>query len=149
MNKAHKQSGAALLVGLLLLLVLTILGLSVVDSSSLQGNMSRNSQFRVHSYQVALSEIVAQLTDFDIDISPLDAALLNGTEPRTGADVFMQPANFTQTVSLDYVGEGLPPAGYSVDTYVGRLYELNSRAQVNNTGIFSDQTQGFNYAGPK
>ena len=144
-----KQQGAALVVGLVLLLVLTILGVSVADSMSLQSNMARNSQFSVHSYQVALSEIAAQLLDLDEDIAPLDNALLNGTEPRTGDDIFMQPANFNQTVQFDYIGEGLPPPGYSVDSYVGRLFELNSRAQLNNTGIFSDQTQGFNYAGPK
>ncbi len=149
MKQVIKQSGAALVVALVLLLVMTILGVAVVDSSNLQGNMSRNSQFRVHSYQVALSEISAQLQDIENNIAALDDALVNGTVNRVGGDIFMQPANFAQTVRIDYIGEGMPPPGYSVDTYVGRIFEIDSRAQVNNTGIFSDQTQGLNYAGPK
>ena len=144
-----QQRGATLMVSLVLLLVLTVIGISAVHNTSLQSRMSLNSQFQVQAHQVALSEINAQIVDLEQDLGVLDDTLLNGLQERTGDDVFMQPDKYEQTVSFEYQGEGLPPVGYSVDAYVGRLYELNSRAQLDNTGIFSDQTQGFNYAGPK
>jgi len=149
MNPQNLQQGATLLVSLVMLLILTLVGLSAVENVNLQTHMARNSQFSIHSYQIALSEIRAQLKDLETDIAPLNAATINGTEDRLGDDISMQPDKFTQTVSYEYIGEGLPPTGFSVDTFVGRIYELDSRAQLDNTGIFSDQTQGLNYAGPK
>lgn len=145
---ARHQEGATLIVSLILLLVLTIVGISTIESVNLQSLMARNSQFQVESYQVALSEIEAQLEALEVDLGPLTDAVTEGTETRTGDDIVMQPDHFDQTVIYTYAGEGLPPPGYSVDIYVGRLFELNSRAQMDNTGIFSDQTQGLNYAGP-
>ena len=134
---------------LILLLVLTVVGLSAVENVALQSRMARNSEFKVETYQIALSEISAQQTMLQEDITPLDTALADGTLNQGEGDIVMNPGNVTQTVSYDYVGTGVPPEGYSVDIFVGRHFELNSRAQVNNTGIFSDQTQGLNYAGPK
>ena len=145
---ARHQEGATLIVSLILLLVLTIVGISTIESVNLQSLMARNSQFQVESYQVALSEIEAQLEALEVDLGPLTDAVTEGTETRTGDDIVMQPDHFDQTVIYTYAGEGLAPPGYSVDIYVGRLFELNSRAQMDNTGIFSDQTQGLNYAGP-
>ena len=149
MKQPETQRGATLLVSLVMLLILTLVGLSAVENVNLQTHMARNSQYFIHSYQVALSEIQAQLSDLETDIAPLNAATFNGIENRVGDDISMQPDKFTQTVSFEYIGEGLPPTGFSVDTFVGRIYELDSRAQLTNTGIFSDQTQGLNYAGPK
>ena len=54
---ARHQEGATLIVSLILLLVLTIVGISTIESVNLQSLMARNSQFQVESYQVALSEI--------------------------------------------------------------------------------------------
>lgn len=144
-----KQGGAALIVSLILLLVLTVVGLSAVENVALQSKMARNSEFKVQTYQIALSEIAAQQTQLAVDLAPLDTALDDGSLVQTGDDIVMQPGDVTQTVSFDYVGTGVPPEGYSIDEFVGRHFELNSRAQMDNTGIFSDQTQGLNYAGPK
>jgi len=125
------------------------MGVSSIESVNLQTNMARNSQFNIHAYQVALSEINAQLAALNTDMSSLNQAVINGSEAQTGDALQMQPDNFTQTVAFSYIGTGLPPTGYSVDTYIGRRFELDSRAQVSSTGIASDQTQGLNYAGPK
>lgn len=149
LRSAGDQRGATLIVSLILLLVLTIVGLSAIEGVNLQSQMARNSQFQVQSYQVALSEIQAQLAALEIDLGPLDTAVVDGVVNREGDDISMRPDHFAQIVSYSYEGEGLPPPGYSVDAFVGRRFELNSRAQLDSTGIFSDQTQGLNYAGPK
>ena len=149
MNQVNNQKGATLVVSLVLLLILTLMGISASENVNLQAHMARTSQFQIHAYQIALSEIKAQLLVLDTDIASLNSAAVNGTDAQTGDEIAMQPQHFNQTVGYAYMGEGLPQTGYSVDTYIGRLFELNSRAQVNNTGVFSDQTQGLNYAGPK
>jgi hypothetical protein len=148
-KRPNNQQGATLLDSLVQLLVLTIVGLAAIDDANMQTKMARNSQFEVESYQIALSEIMAQLEMLALDIAPLVRAIWEGTVVRVGDEIAMQPPAVTQAVAYEYIGEGLPPPGFSVDAFVGRRFELDSRAQKNNTGIFSDQTQGLNYAGPK
>ena len=80
MKQINKQSGATLIVSLILLLVLTLVGVSAIEDVTLQAHMARNSQFQVHTYQVALSEINGQLSILDTDINVLNAAVVNGTE---------------------------------------------------------------------
>ena len=98
---------------------------------------------------MAISEVSAQLSSFEQDFTPLTTTIDSGTEQIAGEALAMQREKFTQTVSLEYTGAGLPGQGFSIDDYMGRYYELDSRAQANNTGIFSDQTQGITYVGPK
>lgn len=49
----NSQSGAALIVGLLLLLVLTLLAVSSVNTSSLELTMAGNSQMQENAFQAA------------------------------------------------------------------------------------------------
>ena len=48
-----KQSGAILVVGLVLLLVLTVLGISTMSTASLELSMSGNDQFAENAFQLA------------------------------------------------------------------------------------------------
>jgi type IV pilus assembly protein PilX len=50
---SHRQSGAALVIGLILLLVLTILAISGVNSASLEFFMAGNEQYRQNAFQAA------------------------------------------------------------------------------------------------
>jgi type IV pilus assembly protein PilX len=52
-----KQSGAALIVGLILLLVLTVLGVSGMNTSRMEVRMAGNMQFRQDAFQLAESGI--------------------------------------------------------------------------------------------
>lgn len=49
----HRQQGAALVVGLLLLLVLTLLAVSGMNSASLEFVMAGNEQYRSNAFQAA------------------------------------------------------------------------------------------------
>ena len=57
MNKTMKnpknQQGAALIVGLVLLLVMTVLGVSTMRTASLELNMAGNNQFFQNAFQLA------------------------------------------------------------------------------------------------
>lgn len=49
----HKQRGAALVVGLILLMVLTVLGVSGMNTSTLELTMASNAQFQQDAFQAA------------------------------------------------------------------------------------------------
>jgi type IV pilus assembly protein PilX len=57
MNRTSRQSGAALVIGLLLLLVLTILAVSGMNSASLEFVMAGNEQYRANAFSAAESGI--------------------------------------------------------------------------------------------
>jgi type IV pilus assembly protein PilX len=52
-----KQNGATLIVGLILLLVLTVLGVSGMNTSRMEVRMAGNAQFRQDAFQLAESGI--------------------------------------------------------------------------------------------
>lgn len=53
MPSRHKQQGAALVVGLVLLMVLTVLGVSGMNTSTLELTMASNAQFHQDAFQAA------------------------------------------------------------------------------------------------
>ena len=58
-----KQQGAALVVGLLLLLVLTVLAISSMGSAALETIMAGNEQYRQNAFQAAEAGIAANLSN--------------------------------------------------------------------------------------
>ena len=62
----HKQNGAILVVGLVMLLVLTVLGVSTMNTASLELNMAGNDQFQENAFQLAE-------TGIDVTISQINA----------------------------------------------------------------------------
>lgn len=162
----RSQQGATLLVALILLLVMTLVGIGAGDTAIMQMQMSRNSQFQQEAYQIALSEIESQYEEFSDDLGPLTTALNNyadtdnsdditenGVEPLTGAELLMasQAAaiDAVQAAELAFVGDGAPPSGFTIGSFVGKRFDLNSDATIGGTSIGSSQTLGMNFAAPK
>ena len=58
---AKRQSGVALIVGLLLLMVLTVIGTSSMNTATLQLVMAGNAQFREEAFQAAETGIALAL----------------------------------------------------------------------------------------
>lgn len=52
-NLCHRQSGAALVVGMVLLFVLTLLSVSAMQTSTLELQMAGNTQFEQNAFQAA------------------------------------------------------------------------------------------------
>lgn len=78
----RKQSGATLIVVMVILLVMTLLGLASTADSRLQLIMARNSQFQTAAHTAALSEINAQIDDINRtagDVDDIIRNLLNAT----------------------------------------------------------------------
>jgi len=165
-NLPSQQQGATLLVAMILLLVMTLIGIGAGDTATMQLQMSRNSQFEQEAYQIALSEIDSQYKSYTDDLSVLTTALNNyaasdntdditqdGVEPLTGAELLMAAeaaaAGAVQTAELAYVGDGAPPTGFTLGSFVGKRFDLNSEATIANSSIGSSQTLGMNFAAPK
>lgn len=64
---AHRQAGAALVVGLLLLLVLTVLAISSVNTSSLNLIMAGNTQYSQNAFEAAESGNERAIAAFELN----------------------------------------------------------------------------------
>lgn len=166
MKSASSQQGVTLIVALVLLLIMTVVGLAATDSSKLQLLMSRNAQLQQGAYQLALSEINGQVDTYDNDITLLMDAITTLEVVDGGGAVTQQAGvlilstvdiemndiasdeNMEQVVELSFTGDGTPPSGFSVGSFVGKTFLVNSNANVGATGIGSSQSQGLNYAAP-
>ncbi len=144
------QRGAILIVSLIMLTILTLIGVTSMDDVNLQRNMVRNNQLKIQAFDMAMSEINAQIFNLITDMNfMVDAINTPGGVNVVAALMAAADNPFDQTVSVSYTGEGRPPSGYSLDDYTGRMFQIDSAALLANTGSTSDQTQGLNYAGPK
>src|SRR5215831_3892080 len=75
-----KQSGMVLFISLVLLLVLTILAVSVVQTTSLEERMARNAHDRALAFESAESALrdSEQYLETVVSLAPFDAAGTNG-----------------------------------------------------------------------
>lgn len=134
-----RQTGAALVIGLILLLVLTVLAVSGVVTSTLELRMVSNQQQQENSFQAADSGI--------------EIAIAN--EPYTT----MVPQTATATLpngdeydyELRFVGDSsLPtvPTGYSLGTGFQAYHFVVDSTGTSSGGATSEHTQGFYIVGP-
>lgn len=115
------QNGAALVVGLILLLVLTLLAITGMNTATTELVMAGNEQFRQNSFNASEAGIEQALTDL-------------ATVPQNGAEVTVDEAiegsdTDTYETSSRYLGDDLNIAGYSTGKFVGFHYEIVSRGR--------------------
>lgn len=70
LQSSHRQAGAALVVGLLLLLVLTVLAISGVNSSAVNLMMAGNTQYSQNAFQAAESGIATAIAKNQFNPDP-------------------------------------------------------------------------------
>jgi hypothetical protein len=128
-SKKH-QRGAALVVGLLLLSVLTLLAIAGMNTASTELMMAGNEQFREGAFQAAEAGVEQQLPDLD-KIPP---------GSTTAVDKTVDLGNTTSyTTSSKYRGEGSVPG--SSTKFVGFYYDIASTGSGPRNAT-SVQTQG-------
>jgi len=138
----QQQKGAALVVGLILLVVLTILAVSGVFTSTMELRMVRNTQSQERAFQAAEVAVEDALANPVLSTS---AAFNQGTTavPNSAPD--------TYTYQLQFVGQsplGTDTAGYSI----GSAFQ-SYHFQVDATGngpdnALAEHTQSFYVVGP-
>ncbi|WP_257266806.1 hypothetical protein [Endozoicomonas sp. ONNA2] len=143
---SRKQTGSFLLTVMIVMMVMTFAGLMVMETALLEEVTVGNEQRTVEVYQVALSELESQLSYLEDNPVHFRNALSGNHEPLS-AIVHPGGCNHAggicQRVELRYISNTLPPPGFDIAKYIGRVYELDSIATLNGSGASSSQTLGI------
>lgn len=146
-NSIHQQQGAALIVGLVVLLVMTMLGIASMGSMTTELKIANNTQTHQMAFQAAASATQAVLNDPAIE--------WNDTAGGVGNNIATQPAAYTspnndQTADLviRYAGCRKVVAGTSLtsDSMAALSHEIEATGQArdssNNVIATSKQVLG-------
>jgi type IV pilus assembly protein PilX len=93
-----RQAGATLIVGLVLLLVLTVVGVSGMNTATMEITMAANTQFQQDAFQAAEDAIDIALTNRNYTTNPADARntvnwLGNADYDRRAQTVYLEGRN--------------------------------------------------------
>ena len=115
-----RQQGAALIVGLVLMTVLTLLAVSTMRTSTLELAMAGNAQYHEQATQMAASGIrdaISRINNKEIDLDDTDGWLINYSEVVLAPDVGTLGR---YEVTIRFKQPGTPPDGNS--TILNALY---------------------------
>ncbi len=156
--KIHKgEHGSITVVALLILVVLTVLGVTITRTTTLDLRISTNELIRKQSFYVAEGGIyreAAEVGEGNYVVTninqPRDLADQRGLTTADGTTVIgalpgaaHQVLGTSYNFDLDYVGFFLPPKGYSVDQF--SRYDFDIGADANNVNVYGR----FYRIGPK
>lgn len=154
----NNQRGVVMVVALVVIAVVSLASVASMQDVNTQSNMVRNEQLSSNAYQVAISEINAQLADINLNAEgvddPMILTLINqGVENYVGQPVLGPDAPaYAQTLemaSLCEISSCVAPPGYSLVGGDRVLQaEINSVASFPGSVSESDQSQGFWYLLP-
>ena len=128
----HAQRGAALIVGLVLMAVLTILAISTMRTATLELSMAGNTQYRATAQALAEAGLHVAIDQIDQDL--YDPVALPGpdaggwTNGIFAGSIGDDPGD-TFSVDILYRYEGPPPPGTSLDQDVF-YFELRSTGRT-------------------
>ena len=136
-----EQRGAALVVGLILLMVLTVLGISSMNTATLELAMAGNTQHHQEAFQAAE-------TGIDISISQRNFnTLLPAVVPVTALDAGID----TQAVSTFIETAPVPNDAFSIGVGTGAVQAFHFDVVATGRGprnAVSTHTQSFYVVGP-
>lgn len=135
---AMRQRGAALIVGLILLMVLTVLAVSTMRTATLELLMAGNAQFRENAFQLAETAVVEVMTRIDDGTLALVAA--DGWRADGPAGVIDGVGRFE--TEIEYLGEGPLPEGASAGKINCQLFRVEARG-FSDRGARADIAQGL------
>jgi len=114
-----RQRGAALVVGLLMLVVLTLLAISGMNTASTELVMASNEQYRQKAFQAASTGLEQAITVLANVPQSAAATVVAATDvPDTVTDEY--------TTSSLYMGDDLNLPGFSSGKFVGFHYQIVS-----------------------
>lgn len=132
----YNQKGAVLITSLLMLLALTIIGISCISNRILDQRMTGNMQLRYESIQLADSGISAAMSQED----NFDGSDQSDIYDSDGSNDLNDDVN--ATVNVDYLYLGSPPSGYSSSYFRGEYYTVDSLHSDSTTGANTHVYQG-------
>lgn len=136
------QSGAALLVSMILIFMLSVMGVSAMRGATLERQMANNSIQAREVFQAAESSTEAVLNSRTTLNATYVAAMNDPTADPTEIDVTVRSdIGMDSKVTLQYVGSGLAP-GYSAGVFEGLRFIALGDARIDDVRARSLVEQG-------
>lgn len=147
MQTPRRERGAILVVGLVLLLVLTVLGISTMSTASLELNMAGNDQFSENAFQLAETGID---TTFNVlnNGTPVPAPLNAGVCPAFPAATAIPAMGGTVSVRLCFQGDIPDITGGSSLGKIRQYHYVNQSIGTAQAQARSFHHQGLFVRGP-
>lgn len=142
---SEKQSGSALMVSMIMIFVMSLLGVSMMRSSTLGGRMVSNAFEKDLTFQAADSA-----TDFIVeDTTNLESVICKTTAETTDVDVLEAGSKLETKVDVSYGGEGIVP-GYSLAKGIAMMrFTATGTSTLVGSGTSSRISQGVYILGAK
>lgn len=150
-NIGNRQHGVVLIISLLILLVVTLLGVSTLRSTSMEDRMSANTQHLATTFQTTESMIHATMADNSRDDGVFADAISSGDTQNvtlTGYIPQQLNNNITGTATVVYLGGTIPVPGSSLGVIVGYPHDITSTATMSTTGANTTHRQGVGFLAP-
>ena len=144
-NLAHRQSGAVLVISLILLLVLTVIGVTSMRSATLEEKMAANSMNYGVTFHAAESAIENALDDTN---SLVQAILTSGT---VAVDLDVGDSSVNSSANVTYLGSGIAlgfSLGQNSSAFSSYRFDTTGTATRTNTGASVSVSQGVRRIGP-
>lgn len=140
--KRRSQRGAALVVGMLLLLVLTLLAISGVNTASMELVMAGNSQFHENAFQAAETGITQAIINGGFNPSAAPESQLNVAVVGSATD------EYSTTITAQLGGAAQPALwGSTWDSFSTFHFEIQSDG-VSARGAAAANLQGIAVIAP-
>lgn len=138
LHRGKRQSGVALVIGLVMLLVITLIAVAGMSSSTMHEKMSANAQNINRTFQAAESAVGALtgvLTGGDTSL--LQTAMAAGKGIKTNTTPFdIEVVEISSDYAVTYLGEVAVTSGSSMDAnesttlLKGYRFELQGTAEI-------------------
>ncbi|MBX2883505.1 MAG: hypothetical protein KTR32_26355 [Granulosicoccus sp.] len=140
-----KQKGSALMVAMIMIFVMSLLGVSMMRSSTLGGRMVTNAFEKDLTFQAADSA-----TDFIVDDKTnLEAVICKVGAETTDVDSLESGSTLETVVDVSYGGEGIVP-GYSLAKGIAMMrFTATGTSTLVESGTSSSISQGVYILGAK
>jgi len=154
MINKNKQQGAVLFVAIILLLVITIIGVSAVNSSGIKTQVAGNSMFSMLVYQGAESALAR--TASNSDLSNLKSALASSTSRITVPTAYLPAENIaaggtlTSTADVEYLGlYDCPSTGSALSTLMKcKIFDIDALSRLRATNAKDRHIKGLGVVSP-
>lgn len=120
--KYHSQSGSALIISLILLIALSVMAISSMNTATLDLLMAGNEQYRARAFSTAEAGIQKAIISSDFDLAgPTTPFQSSITYTNLGSDRFKYKISNESKGAIEP-----PPAGYSEGQYGAVYYRITA-----------------------
>lgn len=150
-NIGNRQRGVVLIISLLILLVVTLLGVSTLRSTTMEDRMSANTQHLATTFQTTESMIHATMANNSRTNGVFANAISSGNIQNVTLIGFIPQqlnSNITGTATVTYLGGTIDILGSSIGGIVAYPHEIDATSTMSTTGANTTHRQGVGFLAP-